>query len=658
MRKLFSILFILTSFITFSATAFMLPSSHATKVTVMCGQNDYYASGSIDGSVIVWKDNAPISRFQGSNKAITNIVMHPSEKLIAYTTQNEAGKTVLIAWNFERNYKKYTKELPSEPLFMNFTSGGTYLIYTLAELDSIQVLSASTGRKLNMLKDVSGIISSFHSPANEDLIILYQAITGKIEIRNMKTKDIIVSTSTYPGLKLISPNLIAKGFMAAEYRGDLVFINLSNGKQAAIVNLNGVTAISNLKDSDRIAVVAKSTAGYMLRDYTVSINENRELIVKEGESNRSIVKDTAIQLTPNGIITGSEDGELYAVTANSETVYGENILTAISSVTFDDESIYIASNKNLIKISSNEKMSKTFRFSSFKKPETKIINSSIPENAQLISVDEGIIAWSASSREIKLFNREDGSLIRDFGRLRNEIIDLSVNYGWILCLENNGQITEFKLEDGTKKIGLSIQGLQQVDYLNESTILCAGSSSSGFNTSLLTISRETGETAPKQDDALYYYEMKSTRSGLALIGIKESNDRLITIVKTMSENGSSRVIYTAPREDVFADLEVDPVTSAIYTNAGSNLIRKVSGQKRSYTLDRTYPRRIDIGGQFLSSINADGSISLWHTKRAYFIGDLYLLKDGSWIAVDSSGKRYFSQWRTMAALIALSGDYK
>jgi len=76
----------------------------------------------------------------------------------------------------------------------------------------------------------------------------------------------------------------------------------------------------------------------------------------------------------------------------------------------------------------------------------------------------------------------------------------------------------------------------------------------------------------------------------------------------------------------------------VYTSLGYALWRG-QGDKgwTRQQLPARSPRELAVGERYLAGVNSDGTITIWDPTSLEPVVDLYLFRDGEWLAMDTAG---------------------
>lgn len=337
--------------LTFLLTLLTLPShasdlivrtSHAGEVEhlLYLEERGLLFTGATDGSVRVWDSEKQqlLRSIQVSQLPIRSLAAHPSRPEIAVLIRTTEGYRLSV-WDYEKREELYFEELQSEPLHINYSPQGTWLIYSRTAAQSVVTINSETGERENRIGTGTGIVGYFTIGSSEANVMSYAPANGRIQYTRFRDGEVLQSASTITNLQNMQV-LTNRRYAAARHGNDLVIVDILNGDEVARTRRRQIRDIKVDASSDRFAVL-HGTAGR--RGVDIYSFSNGSLNLHEEISSSDASQTAGIEYIRENIFTGGPDGRLALLNTDATLdVFATNVLRPIRSVALGEYSMLIA----------------------------------------------------------------------------------------------------------------------------------------------------------------------------------------------------------------------------------------------------------------------------------------------------------------------------
>ncbi|MBN2444871.1 MAG: hypothetical protein JXJ04_26185 [Spirochaetales bacterium] len=611
-----------------------------------------------DGTVKIWDtDSGELLRsIRVHYRPVKHIAIHPLLPYCAVLEIIEPLSSRLSVWNWETGEKKYEIDLKQIPLFFTFSTKGNYLVYGKSEWKSLSFHKAETGELLPLFPDGFGLVSYATFSKTEKNIMTYQP-SGKIMYWEIKSQNQLLAdpVATLSNLTAISIS-DKKTFIAASTGEKLVIIDLLSGKVVTQADIKSIASTAILGDGKEILCISKNEGNSVLNRFEFTGKDLIRVAEKvEGPFLTQLAtpvygKETIYFSSPDGTILNLKiKNPPEAAVKNSLEVFSHNELAAISD---------IALTKKLIAIGNSEKILSFplyFLDTGTENVDIADFNYYLYEN--LFRTDIGLsfynpiklLTWSRNSDpiEFNIRNIKTGDIVEEFTKFSSPLIQLELLENGIITLERDGLCAIRDKTTFQPQFEYKAKGLNKIVYISDSLLIGARSKLNRFESPLISINPQTGETVSLSDPALLCYDLvfhQKTNSLFSLsIGSnpEDSNAGSITQLKMHQGRGYEleKVLFSFAGEDLTASLVSAPTGDYVYTSLGYSRIVSWDGRKLSEFPECPHiPRKLYIADKLLLSLNRDLSISIWDRFKQERMLDLYLFADYTWIAVLADGE--------------------
>ncbi|MBN1412237.1 MAG: PQQ-binding-like beta-propeller repeat protein [Spirochaetales bacterium] len=605
-------------------------------------------SSSEDGTVRIFNADSRevLYTIRVAYRRLSTIAVHPQKSLFAVIEVSGSLSSVIHVIDWETGNTLYTVQLEEIPLFLNFSPGGTYLVYGLMEWKSIIFCDALSGKKLPLLESGFGIVSFVTVSKNEDKIMAYQP-SGKITYWEINTEKPLLAKpiETLASLQALSLSENRR-FLAASYNDKLVIIDTVTGNVGAKTSLAGITRTVFHPDGKTVYCITKKDSVYHLNK---AVWNGASLTVTDISPKGGALNSlTAMTYIRNRLYFSDSEGSIQALNEANGTIipFSENILIEISDLAFTEKWICFGYEQNIITFPLNilEKTGgnpgKEPLFSSYENPFKE------PVGLLFYSPTE-LLVWTKSDNNgrFMILDAETGEPRSDVVTFPSPLISVDSIKNHILTLEKNGNCTVLTRNPFQKLFTYKAPGLNKVIFASNTALIGAKSKLSARESPLIIINPKTEETVPVKASSLLCYEIAYDENSASLysLSIERNDSGNITFLKSHTGKDLEKEIslYAFYDEDTQATLALDRETGMLYTSVGYNEIHVLKdGKVRVFTETRHPARKLYISGSMLLSINRDYSITVYDKATEALILDLYFFKDSSFVVFFPDGTSY------------------
>ena len=651
----------------------LVNSGHAGVITDLeyDPQRRLLFSAGDDGAVRVWERTSGgiVQHLRLGVHRVDRIALQPEGSLLAAVLRSATGDNLLEVWDWRSGRRLHGRQLTEPPLHVGFTSRGSSLVYTMAQLDSVVFLDAVSGEPRQRLPADLGIVSFVATSTNERTIMTYQP-TGRIRYWESASARLQAEVATLPGLEQISVSA-DKALLVARSGNEIVAIDVVSGQVRARV------AVS----SDSVFTTSEQTPELILLE-GAPVESGGGAVVRRLRLDRRLTGfDSArVELTGPASAIAAADYSLFIaqpggiVEYRSGTVrtFARNELLLDAQLAIADETLVVATKWRF-------GLARTALTAPLPAADT---GTRVPRLPQVISQRHLLNPFRAAvgltvvpppggprSRShslILVWNREGdtgglGTLDPLTGGFRFRLTGLpaplaqvSILEQQLLLLDRDGEIRLYSLAqvlDADPRVPLSPQqrfwapGTSQVAGTRQ-RLVAGRSSASDAAAPLLQIDTATAETILLPDDALLIYDLAQHVSGQLLTlgvesgGVSAGRAQARTVLKrrTGSNLMQQRILDAYAGEDLFAALVTAPDGRRVYSSLGLDTVRVWDG-RRLVAVERSghRPRQLVVTADLLLAHNADGTFTVWGRTTHTVLFDLYLFRGFDWLAVARGG---------------------
>ncbi len=639
-RFLVIIFFLLYSVGIFAGPIYLqVNNSHDGKITdiVYDSTGKYLFSSGVDGSVRVWDvaHSVLLKSLRGSYLPIKMLAVSFDGSKVAALYSNEISIFRLYVWNWRDNKLLFKRDFETMPLYMNFSSRGSYFVYTLPNWKSVRVLNAFSGSEIGVFDKSFGIVSFFVFSKSENNIMTYQP-SGVITYWNFRTGRELKKIYTLSNLAKITISHNRR-FLIAKRGNGIVMVDLLSGDLLDTADVFGVESISISQGDNEVACISFKD-GVRRIDRFMLLNNGFLKIEEEEDSDISI-----LEYGNNGLFKGYLNGEIreWVPGSVSDKVIGRDKIKHISDFLIDNLGLIIVSQDSMILIDSNYFNSGVgldgnsdiyLKIKEFPNP------IGIASKIERLDTDR-LVLWGIKSREgFVVFNTTTGTVDFRDNDFDSPIVYLGVSSEYIVAIEDSGKCKLYDRNTFEVKYSYFIPGIHKLISIDEKGMVGAKSKISDFDSSLTLLNTETGENYPINDSSLYVYELIYDRrdSLLYTIGIEKRGPSLFTVLKSHSGSDFAfqNILDEFEGEDIGASLTLDSDSRTLFSSVGYGNLKGYSGRDViKFKGSSALPRKILYYNGRVYSLNRNKTFTVWDVRKREAALNFYLLSDNRWIAV-------------------------
>ena len=659
----------------------LLWSQNSSRLIIDSGHNspvesmEYGSTGntliSVDsnGLVKVWdlSSNSLINQVDTGLQGTIQLRTHPEKKQIALLV-SRPGFTRLAVWDWENNRELFSKELSDKPIQFDYSGMGNYIFTTRINTPSIVLMDSQSGRIYSYLKRLYDLFSYGYIGSSERIIMTYSnsGIIKYLDIRTGAIKGTAVTTTS--GLSQLSVlQTESKRNIIARKGNTLYLIDRSNGSVQNSITIEDMLDFSADSESGIVSVIQKSSTG-RLKVKTLDTKGSRfiPMDINRFLSNQELsgldsFKESTDFFTISGSLTTSlikgnrvffsdSKGIIWEISPDSlkPMVFKKNLISRIRDINFIDDSLYILSDKNLIRLKSSSFAKKTSSLSLQNFSDLSILQlpSPLPGNSEIESVDSSrMVIWTRDSVEkgYVLYNPEDRKILNSNYNFNSPLNQVHVRNDQILVLENSGEASLNNIHTGFRDFQFSSLGMVSLNFLNDTTLMGGKSLMKTGRDPMFTVQTDTGEKIPLEDNRFLVYDIFSPPGSnkTFTVGLSQQGGNAIeTVVRSHSNNNPAGIstVYTRNGEWINARFTADTsaYTPILYgTVTGRDIIRISGTRKKTWNYENNI-EKIFFHNALLYILNTDGSLSIFNPQSGKKTLDYYLMEDGNWITLPDS----------------------
>ncbi len=609
-----------------------------TQVVYSKGSKLLFSAGN-DGTVRVWnvEKSVELACVRISYLPVKMLAVDSNSSVVAVVSSNEISIFELSVWDWKSGKMLFSMALKSMPLYMGFSSKGSYLVYTLPRWKSINVLDPSTGTVSNYFNKSFGIVSFVTFSTSENNILTYQP-SGVLTYWDFRMSSEIKKLFSVPNLSkiCISNN---KRFLVAKQSDRLVMVDLLTGRLLDSVEVKNIVSISISPGDSEVACISSDGDEVEKLEKFMIVNDGFLKISEEEE--RGI---TAIAYGDNGLFKGYVNGSIDEILPGEVTkVITKDRLANVSDFIVDKNGLILVTPEKLYEMESdyfNENSASALVNSNFRVSFREYDNP-LGYKSGISRLDgKRIVIWGKGkgTEEFVVFNLKTGAVDFKEENFESPLVYVGTSKDWIITIEDSGRCSIYDAKSFQEKYSYFIPGIHKLIPVTESNMVGAKSKLGNFDSSLTLLSVETGENFPINDTSLYIYELAFSEESRLLysIGIEKANSKLYTVLKShFGDNFSSEyVLDRFEGEDIGASLSIDRDTGILYSSLGYTGIKGYRGSEIiKFEKSDKIARKIKYYNGRVYSLNRDRTLTIWDVWKRRPVLDFYLFKDEQWLVV-------------------------
>jgi WD40 repeat protein len=703
-RKLFIVAVLLCLVLPAAFARIVIQTGHAgpvSDVVVNADDRRAYSVGQ-DGKLKFWnlRENIVERSLQVSTDPLVDVALHPDGSAVAVVSSGSGTGATLSVWDTQDGALRFRVSLQEEPLYLSYSPGGSYIVYSLPNFRSLRFRRSSSGRQLAYMQEGTGIVSYFAVSSSEETVMIYVPSAGRIDYYRIRSGNRIQSQQTeanLQGMQLLPGKRHAVAFDGSS----LIVVDVLNGRvmdnyplgaeirttavdqSSGTVGVwtetlptqpgesrsasqegpdsqdasdsqtsSGVLGATGTADSDSLGLGPIQT-GFRRFSFSGSF-----LYPSSGTDPDMALSAAALAMDGGYTIAGGTDGGVSVARqrADRARLLAEDIITPITDVAVTNGALHLSVDNRLLSLQSA--LFEQPRGSSIRVEEINTNSITLPYEVirgMLHPPNEYIYLWGPRQQEYIGQNR--GALLTEFDPVsrttrditREEwapIVDVTWFDGSLLLLHENGVLRQINPGTGETEFRYSGLGMQKVLGTGEYGIVVARNRTGPFEASLLQIDPSTGETVLIDSQNFMVFDLAyESRSGrLYTLGLRDQGDRRETVLQYFSGNGLSRtrLLQRERGEYLDASLSLDPDARVVYSSLGSSAFigYGTDGEQAEFSSADSVVRSVEAEGGLLFTLNDDGSISIYSPSEPEPVVHLTLFQDDTWVALTEQGSYY------------------
>lgn len=643
-------------------------SGHNAAVTALSWSsagNRLFSAGE-DGKLTVWDTTSGrlLQSIRADQLGVRKMVIYPDgERVALYSSDGQRHR--ITVWNWRTGEREFLHAPQDEVLTMTVSDQETYLMYSMPSRQSVRVLDAGTGRPLPFLRQETGIVSWMVIASSEERVMMYTPSTGRITYRTIVTGRSVAEFEA--PRQLTMPNLLSarRYAVARDADGLLAVVDLLSGEVVDAAPAGEIGSISVDAANGEIVLLTDTFGGRRsIRRYRFADGTLQQRYA----TFREIPEDvTGVAVAGRGFYGGTETGDLlqWMPFEAASSLFAESILEPINDLYVTQNQLHMLTPDRIITISSdffNEQYSAT-RETSFLRQ--SMIPLPIGDAGQFLPNDDGdLLLWTPRNPQSRLNNYRLGERQIDpidFS-VASGLLDVDIYGDELLTLSRSGTLELRDRFNGSLITSYRGRGLQTAIRTRRGVFI--GKARQGLlDSAILRVNPDTGETVPleTESDLVFALEFDLRRGRLFAIGVRSAEGGSISTVVEVFEGVAfdrRRTILEVPGEYLDAELIHDPVTGTAYTTLDDRGgILRWDGSRISELLRSPahIPRKVYLQGEFLYTLNRDGSVSVVDRMRGRPVIDFHVIEatNGAWVATRPDG-RYLASSDVLAHPSVLS----
>lgn len=686
-RRLFFSIVLLLFVVPIAFSRIVIQTGHAGTVhdVIVDAERDRAYSGGEDGKVKFWNlESDSIDRsIQVSAVPVVDIALHPEGSAVAAVSSGGGTGATLTVFDTGSGEQLFRVDLQEEPLHLTYSPGGSYIVYSLPNFESLRFLNSTDGDTLSYMRQGTGIVSYFAVASSEETVMTYVPSSGRIDYYRVRSGERIQSSQTRANLQ--GMELLPGKRHAVAYSGSsLITVDVLTGQildnyplgtiiQSLTVDQESGTIgvwTENLQREDGPGSNRQASSSPTSRSPSASspppvrtgfrhFNFSGSFLYPSPgtEPDFPVIANT-LALDGSYIVAGGSDGAVSVAARGDDgaQLLARNVVAPVSGVAVSNGALHLAVGNRLISLHS-----RLFEQPRGSSVEVDSISSSIRTlpyervSGVLHSPDDYIYIWGP--REQEYLGQDRGALLTEFdpvtGSVReivrrewSRIVDVTWFDGSLLLLHEDGVFRQIDPTTGATSFRYSGLGMQKVIGTDRYGIVVGRNRTGPFEASLLQIDPLTGETVLVDSENFMVFDLAYDRHGERLysLSIRERGTRKETLLQYFTGTGltTSRTLQRASGEHLDATISLASDSRVLYSSLGESgfIGFSPSGSRRQFSHAGSIVDRVAAAGGLVFTLNDDGSIHIYSPDRPDYALHVTLFEDDTWVALTSSGVYY------------------
>ena len=645
--KLLILILITLTISVFGENRIVVNSGHSHPVQTFTRNGKLLFSSDNSGTLMVWntENGSLIKKLQVSYLIVKDLAVNAAGTRVAVVETDTISSFKLSVWDLEEDKKLFSHKMDELPLFIKFSPGGNYITYSKTDWNGLRFLDAVKGFEVPLMFDDYGIVSSIYITASEKTLMFYSP-SGTIQYWNLTSGEI--KTSPIRTRKDLSSISMAEdgAFMTASDSNNLYLISLQTGKTLSTQKLSGILESTIINETKNLIILQKIDAKYRISMWKIATSQGRGTLtkIKSFEIPQSILPAAGFTLIGRTAYLSGLQGEIISINIDTgkSDIFSRNIMADISDLDIMAGKMLIATDRNLISLSSN-------LFTDGSEPKSKSdINVRSYSNPFLEATGVTtnnryffIYPMDISKGELKKLNYGQFDTFSD--NFSAPIVSAEYSNGNFITLEKDGTCQIIDSFTGESIFSYTSFGINSIESVFGENLIAGRNRTSFLQSPLLHINKSTEEIVPIKESNILIFktDYDSITRTLYTIGFEKRRSGLMTVLKAHSGQAweLTETILTYPGEDQAGSFVVDEAKSRIYLSIGnSGLVMYGWDGFTDMENSEHIPEKLYIYKDLLISLNTDSTLSIWNTVNGNLILDFYLLQNGKWITSSPTGE--------------------
>ena len=651
------------------AEGVVLRTSHVDSVTAMRHDDSrgLLVTAGVDGKVKIWNlaDGSLERSAQISNLSILDIALHPERAEVALVESDENRRYRLSVWNWESGETRYTKNLTSQPLHVEYSPQGSYLMVSTASFRSMRVYEAQTGRAEEYLERGFGIVSFFAVASSEARVMTYSATNGQIIYWDLQSGFEIQRSESEQGLEQMV--LFSNRRYAAAIRNRSLFlVDVLGGQVVDRVELGGSTLDMVLEDDgSAVSILLFDRRGErVMRSYAL---RDGRLNRRYSATYRQLPEEaTRIVYAGDELYVAERDGALHRFGRYQRRpdLFAENLIRRITDIATGRNELLVAFDGRLLTLESDLFAAPEVAFEEVDQVRDTYTSLPFEEEVRLSQAPDGTTyIWSPeASEELYRLGRFSTPLPVNAEIEGQPTAITARRPGQLAVVTRDGRVSLVSTVSGDETFSVQALGIETAIETEDHGVLIGKSVTGPLDSALLRIDPLTGERVPLDTELFLIYRLTYDERARRLyaLGLRRDGENRIETVLQMfygRELQRRRNLYTVSGEFLNADLAVDSEAGEIYTTLGESGIRRYDGRNFvDLSRDAHQARRITLYSGLVLGLNRDGSLSAWSRRSREYIATFYILGPRQWIAITDDGRYVASPGLRAETYVSVDGE--
>jgi WD40 repeat protein len=634
----------------------VLNSGHSGPVLCLARDEarDILFTGGNDGTLRIWQGSPLrlIKKIQASHLPIRKIQASPKNSDIAIVESDGGSLHSLSVWNWQSGKKKYSADLAEVPLILEYSPQGNFIVVSKTDWKSLTFFDAPTGKVLPLFRDGFGIVSFILISGSENTLVSYTPSSGNFTYWDLRPGVLKQTVKSVPELKNLT--VYSTRYVIGTLGSDLVAVDLVTGNIAASTAAERAVKITVNPNNNEIAVLTSAGPAMNLSTWTFAppaAASTRGFFYRTEYSYRTVPPQSAsVIYGKDRLYSALSDGSIGVFEPYSTFLVrqGVDLIDPVTGIMVSDGTMHGVTKNSIFSFYSDFFSSRELTKLSLDGFYTRRVPNPLFSDTGIIeSRGNSVYLWSRDPEkagtilEFDLFSEE---ILNRFGSFDTPLSAVKKSGPYLFCLEKNGFLYKINTETALSEYAYPARGIQSIAPVGYYDFVVGKNISGTFQSPLLSINTRTGETVSVTNlsafivfnttydpvgNKIYFLGLEKNPAG-------KTETRLYSA--DFSRLDSAKIIDSSDFTDIDADILVDSKGSPVYSSLGSGTVRKWDGNLWTPLMgNNNLPGTLHEYEGKIYSINKDGSVSVWDKSTGRLLGDLILLRDGSWLVFTSTG---------------------